>query len=1161
MKCIYKRLIILALVYFLVISNPVKALADNDMGFPERDEITDLEKSEYSGSSEFTMNDILEAYEKTAREKEYNEFGESSYFTLHDLNNDCVPELIIDMDGLIVSDNDNYYYTFMDGKTVLLDSTDAQYPSYGCLYSSAERGTFCFYRGGPAYSDDEGRTVMPYEYDEYIIEGDRIKTGSIAHANYYEEVKTTEYYMDGAPCSAEMYRSFTEAFQEIVTFYSNTEKTRKRYIGNAYMCGQDTHWLIYGTTLTISGSGDIYDFTFDEGEEGYCDIPWFDYRNQIETIKIENGITSIGKDSFLYMNWLETVYIPRTVTNIKYGAFYRSSALKTIYYGGSEKKWARVMIGEFNDPLRWANIIFQDTGGMITKTLDFGKYKQNVKWGSDLFMDPAVPDAGSNDYKLNKNLAYMSLWLCGKANNIESANIRNALSELGFNRIRPKGYDEDYDANDSHNPGYCLASVEALIDGKPRLIVFFAGRGTQDFGELWTKDGGAVFNGFLDPGKIACDGLIDYIENECPMYSKDEIILWITGHSMGGGIAGQVARGVAFAGFPKDNTYVYTFAATQYDIQSEKAIDYPNVFTIMNTDDIVPRLCRGGHIGVRVEYSRSFGGIFDNHDVTSYYYCLSRLKPKYFLGDSDKKVKCDVIECPVNVSVYDMNDVLLCETRGTETYNYKDGSIFIATDGETKYIYSALDKNYRIVFTGTGAGTMDYTREIIDTSLWETEESQKFSNVPLGLGKTLINDYSRDDGHLNSALYIVNEDETVTKEITEDGQEVDIEAFCAPVASLASGTYKGAQVVSLKCLSPDAKIFYTTDGSDPSNKSQPYEGPIVVTESTIIKAVAMCDEHFPADSRVASYDYRIEEDDTGDMYTELSDTGIVVKQKRDISGEFSRKYPKYSVKEKGYASVSSKGIITAKKSGTITVAGYDKEGNKWIEKESVEIMVLDPSFENKTVVLRKKGEAYDSAGNISESMICPDKWISSNPKIISIDEKTGLAKVVSKGKAKITAVYGNAKYTFTINAVLPELSKGKQNMLTGATYRITMKNTMEKTVWCSSDTTVVSINEGVITAKREGNAKIMAYVNGAVSECVVSVKAPVISKKSLSLRVGKKSKVSLKNSKLKEIIWESSDPMVATVDEKGIIYAVAEEKAVIFTNSGGVRNECIVTVR
>jgi hypothetical protein len=37
--------------------------------------------------------------------------------------------------------------------------------------------------------------------------------------------------------------------------------------------------------------------------------------------------------------------------------------------------------------------------------------------------------------------------------------------------------------------------------------------------------------------------------------------------------------------------------------------------------------------------------------------------------------------------------------------------------------------------------------------------------------------------------------------------------------------------------------------------------------------------------------------------------------------------------------------------------------------------------------------------------------------------------------------------------------------------------------------------------------------------------------------------------------------MVATVDEKGIIYAVAEEKAVIFTNSGGVRNECIVTVR
>ncbi len=64
-------------------------------------------------------------------------------------------------------------------------------------------------------------------------------------------------------------------------------------------------------------------------------------------------------------------------------------------------------------------------------------------------------------------------------------------------------------------------------------------------------------------------------------------------------------------------------------------------------------------------------------------------------------------------------------------------------------------------------------------------------------------------------------------------QTADTPAF-NPVA----GTYAAAQSVSITDATPGATIYYTTDGSTPSNTSNLYAGPITVASSETIKAVA-----------------------------------------------------------------------------------------------------------------------------------------------------------------------------------------------------------------------------------------------------------------------------------------------------------------------------------
>ena len=82
-----------------------------------------------------------------------------------------------------------------------------------------------------------------------------------------------------------------------------------------YRCGDNLTWSLDDGVLTISGTGQMWNFT------EYEPAPWADIAEKILKINIESGVTNIGEKSFYECDGLTSVTIPDTVTSIEKSAF------------------------------------------------------------------------------------------------------------------------------------------------------------------------------------------------------------------------------------------------------------------------------------------------------------------------------------------------------------------------------------------------------------------------------------------------------------------------------------------------------------------------------------------------------------------------------------------------------------------------------------------------------------------------------------------------------------------------------------------------------------------------------------------------------------------------------------------------------------------------
>lgn len=89
-----------------------------------------------------------------------------------------------------------------------------------------------------------------------------------------------------------------------------------------------------------------------------------------------------------------------------------------------------------------------------------------------------------------------------------------------------------------------------------------------------------------------------------------------------------------------------------------------------------------------------------------------------------------------------------------------------------------------------------------------------------------------------------------------------------PAFSLAAGKYTGEQSVEITCETEGATIYYTTDGTAPTETSAVYSGAIKITETTILKAIAV--KEGMTSSKTISANYNITKGSSTTAKTEVN---------------------------------------------------------------------------------------------------------------------------------------------------------------------------------------------------------------------------------------------------------------------------------------------------
>lgn len=264
-----------------------------------------------------------------------------------------------------------------------------------------------------------------------------------------------------------------------------------------------------------------------------------------------------------------------------------------------------------------------------------------------------------------------------------------------------------------------------------------------------------------------------------------------------------------------------------------------------------------------------------------------------------------------------------------------------------------------------------------------------------------------------------------------------------------------------------------------------------------------------------------------------------------------------------------KSIITAVLSTMLLVSCATKEE---VRTDSVKL--------DSTSITLVKGDSHKLTATVT-----PDNsgeevvWSSADTDIATVDEN-GLVTAIEYGETIVTAVSGNksARCQVTVTKRLAEsvtidpaeltIMKCEQKKLVA---KVLPENADENVVlWKSSDESIATVAEdGTLTAVAVGQVTVTATVGGVSGTCEVTVTGipasglsldPATADVLVGYNVKLKAVIEPENADEKDVVWESGDESVCTVDSDGTVTAVAVGSTDVTARLGDLEAVCRINV-
>ena len=298
---------------------------------------------------------------------------------------------------------------------------------------------------------------------------------------------------------------------------------------------------------------------------------------------------------------------------------------------------------------------------------------------------------------------------------------------------------------------------------------------------------------------------------------------------------------------------------------------------------------------------------------------------------------------------------------------------------------------------------------------------------------------------------------------------------------------------------------------------------------------------------------------------ELSTSGVgkSTKLRATIDGPSNK--VKWTTSDKKVATVAN-GTVVGKSTGTAVITatanGVTVSCNVDVNKDRVSFNKEDISlFKGTTQKLKFSGT--------------PDSVSSSNPEIATVSTN-GIVEAISPGNVTLYATKGDYTDTCLVevkdiytNIVEDEI---ELELYGNKTYTLgsEVSGKSKSTSWKSSNSKVVSVSKGKLTAKKLGTAEVTLKANGITDTVQVNVVSgePSIKLNYDSYELVKGSintvtlKATVKGAGVKPI-WLSSNKDVATVNKSGKVTAKGVGQTVIAASVDGdkVIDMCVITVK